>query len=335
MIRAAIVGLGWWGKTLVESVRGKSDAIEFVAAQTRSPEKALPFCRERGIALHQDLASLLSDPAIDAIVSTTPHSEHEHQVVRAADAGKSIYIEKPFTLNRTSAQRAIEAARKAGIVLGVGFQRRFSPSHIDLKNRIRNKSLGTIVHCAAEAMAPGSLFMAADTWRNDPSEMLGGAMTPIGIHPLDGMVDLLGAIDSVYCLNLKRAGGRVEDTTSVLLQLRNGASATLVSSMATARNNRMTVYGTQGSAEANRAATETLKFVPVVNPASSAKGAPQPELIEFPATDVERASLEAFAAAIGSGTRFPIPADELIHVVAAFEAVVQSAASGAPVKVDG
>jgi predicted dehydrogenase len=335
MIRAGIVGLGWWGKTLVESVRGKSRDIQFVAAQTRSPQKAQDYCRERGIVLHQDLDSLLSDPQVDAIVSTTPHSEHENQISRAAAAGKHIYIEKPLALNVRSAERAIEAARKAGIVLAVGFQRRFSPSHSELKTRIQNNSLGTIVHCATEATVPGALFSSEDTWRNDPDEILAGAITPIGIHPLDGMIDLLGPVDTVYCVNLKRVGGRVEDTTSILFELRNGASASLVSSMATARNYRMTIYGTQGFVEAGRAAKETLKFVPVVRPGASANPAVQPEFIEFPASDVERASLDGFAAAIGSGLQFPIPADALIHVVASFEAIVHSAATHAPVRVHG
>ncbi len=94
----------------------------------------------------------------------------------------------------------------------------------------------------------------------------------------------------------------------------------------------MTIYGTQGSVEAGRTTKETLKFVPVVRPAAAANPA-QTEFIEFPASDVERASLEAFAGAIGSGLQFPIPADELIHVVASFEAIVHSAATHAPVRV--
>jgi predicted dehydrogenase len=104
--------------------------------------------------------------------------------------------------------------------------------------------------------------------------------------------------------------------------------------MATARNYRMTVYGTQGSAEATKTTKETLKFVPLVNPVAAAKPLPQPEFIEFPSSDVERASLEAFAAAIGCGTTFPVPAAELLHVVANFEAIVRSAATRKPVTVD-
>jgi predicted dehydrogenase len=331
MVRAGIVGLGWWGKTLVNAVQGKSNRITFDAAYTRSPQKVGPFCRERGIVLHDSLNSLLADPAINAIVSTTPHSEHVEQIIRAAGAGKSIYIEKPLALSVASAERAIKTVRKAGTVLAVGYQRRFSPSHLDIKARIRAKSLGTIVHCAAEATASGALFTPAQSWRRDPTEMQGGAITPLGIHALDGIVDLLGPVDSLFCVDLKRSGGPVEDTTSVLLTLRNGASATLVSSMATARNYRTTVYGTAGLAEATRAAKESVRFVPVVAPSGSTDALPQE--IEFPPGDLERASLEAFAAAVEGGMPFPIPADELLHVVAIFEALVRSAATHAPVQV--
>jgi predicted dehydrogenase len=194
--------------------------------------------------------------------------------------------------------------------------------------------LGTIVHCAAEAMVSGALFMSKDTWRTDPRETPGGAMTPVGIHVLDGMIDLFGEIEEVYCLNLRRGGGPVDDTTSVLLSLRNGAAANLICSLATARNNRMAVYGTKGFVEAVKTTTETLRFVPVVAPGLAAGAAtPKPEFMEFPSTDTERASLEAFADAIGNSTLFPIPAEQLIHGVAAFAAIVRSANSGQPVKV--
>lgn len=335
MIRAGIIGLGWWGKTLVQSVQGKSPKIQFTAAQTRSPEKAAEFCQGHGITLHDDLDSILSDPELDAIVSTTPHSEHENQVLKAAAYRKSVYIEKPFTLDRAGAERAVEAVRKAGVTLCVGFQRRFSSSHRDLKNRAQSGSLGTIVHCVAEVTAPGLLLMPGDSWRNDPKELLAGAMTPIGIHALDGMVDLLGQVDTVYCSNLKRLRGRVEDTTSVLLEFRSGPSASLLSSMVTARNSRMAVYGTRGLVEVIRTNKETLRFTPVPNSANSAGPPRQPESVEFPECNLEKESLEAFAEAITSGVRFPVPADELMHVVASFEAIVRSATNHTVVKVLG
>ena len=98
MLRAAIVGIGRWGRTLVGAVQGKSAAIRFTAGHNRTRAHAEAFCAEHGIALRDSLAEILADPAIDAVVFATPHSEHGLQVERAAAAGKHVFMEKPFTL---------------------------------------------------------------------------------------------------------------------------------------------------------------------------------------------------------------------------------------------
>src|ERR1700691_3969737 len=118
MIRAAVVGIGHWGRTLVSAVQGNSDKIRFTAGQTRTRAKAEAFCAEKGIALYDDLDQILADPAIGAVYFATPHSEHGGQVERTAAAGKHVFMEKPFTLDRKSAARALDAVARGGIVLG-------------------------------------------------------------------------------------------------------------------------------------------------------------------------------------------------------------------------
>src|SRR6266849_3994644 len=115
MIRAAIVGIGRWGRTLVGTVQGKSSAIRFTAGHNRTRAHAEEFCAEHGIELRDSLDDILADPAIDAVVFATPHSEHGAQVERAAAAGKHVMMEKPFTLDRESAARALDAVARAGI----------------------------------------------------------------------------------------------------------------------------------------------------------------------------------------------------------------------------
>src|SRR5262252_5182453 len=135
MIRAAIVGLGRWGRSLVTSVQGKSDEIRFVRAHTRTRASAEGFCRDKGVPLTDSYEQILADRDVDAVVLATPHSQHEQQVLQAAAAGKHIHVEKPITLDRAGAERAVAAARKAGVVLAVGYCRRFHPSVAGIRAR--------------------------------------------------------------------------------------------------------------------------------------------------------------------------------------------------------
>ena len=106
MIRAAIVGIGRWGQTLVGAVQGQSGAFRFTAGHTRTRAKAEAFCAKHGIALRDNLDEILADPEIDAVVFATPHSEHGKQVEAAAASGKHVFMEKPFTLDRATASSA-------------------------------------------------------------------------------------------------------------------------------------------------------------------------------------------------------------------------------------
>jgi predicted dehydrogenase len=104
MIRIAIVGLGWWGKTLVEAVQGKSDRLRFVAAATRSrSDEQRRFASEHGLELHDSYEDLLEDSQLDAVLLATPPTTHRDQMLAAIAAGKHIFAEKPFTVTKTEA----------------------------------------------------------------------------------------------------------------------------------------------------------------------------------------------------------------------------------------
>ena len=336
MIRAAIVGLGRWGRTLVGAVQEKSEAIRFTAGQTRTRSKAEAFCTEHGIALMDSLDEVLADPAIDAVVFATPHSEHGGQVERAAAAGKPVFMEKPFTLDRKTAARALDAVARSGVALGVAYPRRFHPGMRELKARIDDGRLGTIAHCSAEQNAPAGLFMHPQSWRALASEAPAGGMTASGVHNLDAMIHLFGPIDEVYARSVRRAVSYdAEDTTSVMLGFASGVSATLLCCIATAVGYRLAVFGTKGCAEL---VTPELDFRFSATPEAMPAGrhaAAAPEIIQNRGFNTLLAELEAFAAAIRGEAPYPITPEEILHAVAAFEAVVQSAASHQPVRVAG
>jgi predicted dehydrogenase len=334
VIRAAIVGLGRWGRTLVNAVQDKSTEFRFTAGHSRTRASAEPFCAEHGIAYYDDLGQILADPKIDAVVFATPHSQHGAQVERTAAAGKHVFMEKPFTLDVASAERALAAVARAGVTLGVAYPRRFHPAMIELKTRIDDGRLGLPTHCESAQASPAGHFMPAGYyWRADPEEAPAGAMTATGVHNLDALIYLFGHIEEVYCLSLRRVLPQLEDTTSVLIRMANGMSASLYCSLVTAPTYRFAVYGAKGRAELLGQDPE-FRFTPA--PASMPVGrhtAPPTETIEYGNFNALAAELEGFAAAVNGVRRYPITADEIRHGVAAFEAIVRSAATGRPVKI--
>jgi predicted dehydrogenase len=333
MINAAIVGLGWWGKTLVESAE-HSDVIRFVVGATRTvtPEVEA-FAKQKHLRLAANYEAVLGDTGLNAVVLATPHSMHAIQVIAAAAAKKHVYCEKPFTLTKREAEDAVAAVRKAGVTLALGYNRRFHPEMTKLRDMIRSGELGTILHVEATMASPNVLFINPAHWRADKTETPLGGLMPMGVHAIDGMIDLCGPIDHVFAQSFRRAAPiDSDDTTSILLCMKEGMSGYLGTMMTTGPGFSFQVFGSKGwlrleglthvagasSEERRTRLFGTCKFQPV-------KG--EAKVWQAATMDISRAALEAFAKAAAGGGAYPIPLDQVIHGVAATEAIVRSAAS--------
>ena len=323
MLNAAIVGLGNWGRKLVTSVQGRSERLHFVRAVVRDPAAARDFSAEHSIELSDDFAATLADPAIDAIVLATPHTLHAEQIIAVAAVGKPVYCEKPLALKRVDAQRAVDACAKAGVVLAVGHDKRFWPSMQALTSIVAGGELGEILHIEGHNSNETSRTAFA-SWRASPEESPGGGMTGTGIHMVDAFVGLIGPVKRVQAqLLVRRPPPEVLDTVSVLFEFANGVSGTLSSIRATPLYWRAHVFGSQGSAEALGATDLVLRKT----------GGVPPVRMTFAAADALRGELEAFAIAATGGAPYPITPLQMVETVAAFEAIVQSMASGQPVNI--
>lgn len=332
MLRTAIVGLGWWGRTLVESVQGTSSEMRFTRAHTATPAKAGAFCATHGIRLAGNYAELLADPEVDAVVLATPNSMHAEQVRQAAAAGRHVFVEKPFALTAADARAALVAARSADITVGVGLSRRFHPSMAELQRRVSGGHLGTIGSMVAELTAMTAFHRAAGTWRTRAEEEPAGAMASIGVHLVDAMIWMLGRVHEVHCVAANRGGPHGADTTSLMLRFASGATGLAYCSVAATRNFRMAAYGTQGFAEVLAPAMDTFRFVPAAQgPASHLARTPEPEVIVTPKFNYVGEALDAFARSIRGGGPFLVSHADILHGVEVLEAAVRSAESGAPV----
>jgi len=334
-IRAAIVGLGRWGRALVISMQGKSAELCFVRGHTRTRASAQNFCRAHGIPLVDSYEQILADPEIDAVVLATPHSLHESQIVAAAAAGKHIHVEKPITLDRATADRAIAAARNAGVVLAVGYCRRFHPSVVEVRQRLAQGWLGRVVAMVAQHTTSTAQFIAPDNWRAAPEEAPGGALTPVGVHALDHMIEFAGRVRDVRCVTARTIPGPSDDTTTVMLRFESGATGLIFCSVATATNFSFTLYGSKGLAEISRPNLEALRFVSTSDaPPTGAVLAPPDERHEHAGFDMLSAELTAFARAIRERKPYPVPIEDVLHGMSVFDAIVQAARSDQIVKVE-
>ncbi|HTK33815.1 MAG TPA: Gfo/Idh/MocA family oxidoreductase [Caulobacteraceae bacterium] len=333
MLNAAIVGLGWWGGTLVDAVQG-GELIRFTAAATRTrSDKDRLFAEAHNLRL-ETYADLLADPDIHAVVLATPPSGHRDQIVAAARAGKHVFCEKPFTMSKAEAEEAVGVMEKAGLTLALGYNRRFHPSWIDLKRRLQSGELGTILHMECTLGGPNALSMTQKAWRAQAEEAPCGGLFPMGVHAVDGFIDLAGEIDQVFCQSLHRAAPvQNDDTTSILLRLKAGMSAYIGTMTATAGAFRFAAYGSKAMARlggATHVAGQSshqrragLFGSYMIQPV---KG--EAEWIDVPEFDVNRAELDAFAVAATDGVPYPVPYDQMIQGVAATDAIIASARSG-------
>ena len=335
MIQAAIVGLGWWGRVLVEAVQGKSEAISIVAGATRTRSKAEDYAKEQGFRLLDTYEDVLADPAVQAVILATPHSAHRDQIIAAAQAGKHVFVEKPITLTLADAEAAIDAVERAGTSLGIGFNRRFAPAFGELQRRLGEGQLGTLLHCESTMTAPTGLSLSAGMWRVDARETPAGGLTPMGIHLVDLLVGLFGPVAEVYCQSQHRAVPyEGDDTTAVLLRMENGMIGYFGTMLATAVGFRFQVFGSGGWVEIRNPGLDHLEYVP--NPAEPMAGQHrkvEPEVMTLAPVDTVRAELEAFAAAAAGGPAYPVSPREILQGTAALEAIMESARTGASVRV--
>lgn len=327
-VRAAIVGLGRWGRSLVNAVQDKTDAIEFVAAHTRTRASAEDFCREKKIPLRDRFEDILSDRTIDAVVLATPHSQHAAQVMAAIAAGKHIHVEKPLTLDRPSAEQVVAAAKKAGIVLAVGFNRRFHPSVVEIRKRLASGQLGQVMSMVATHTTSTGQFIAADNWRAQPDEAPGGAITAVGVHSIDHMIEFGGAVRDVLVTTGRYIPGPSDDTTNIMLRFKNGATGLLFCSVATATTLSFTLFGTKGLAEFSKPNLSRFRFVPTSTVAPTGPvTAPPDEIIDSEGFDMLNAELVEFGRCIAEKRPYPVKIEQVLHGMSVFDAMVKSAKS--------
>ena len=324
MINAAMIGLGWWGKTIVNAVQGKSDKLRFVHGVSHEPDSVRDFAMEKGFTLSNSLEAALADPQVQAVALATPHSTHRKLVEQVAAAGKPVFCEKPFALKFADALAMTEACRNAGVVIAVGQNKRFWPSMVELRGVVASGVLGRVLHIEGHYSNENSSNFFAP-WRDLPAETPGAGMTGTGIHILDAFTNLAGPTAEVSAQFMAtREGHNPLDTVAVLFRFANGVSGFLGAVRPSPFYWRVQVFGDQGSAEA-------LGETECITRLSGGKT----ERRDFAKIDSLLMEFDLFADAVTGKAPYPITPDEIVNTIGAFEAITTSIETGKPVKLAG
>jgi predicted dehydrogenase len=323
MIDAAIIGLGRWGKGIVQSAQGRSRRLRFIRGVSKEPDEVRDFAATHGFELSTAFAEAVADPRVRAVVLATPHSLHVDQIVAVAAAGKPVWCEKPLALTLNDAARAVAACRKAGVVLALGNNKRCFPSMTALRRVVAEGQIGEVLHIEAHFCNEHSTRVVAGGWRDDPRESPGGGLTGAGLHLIDALVSLGGPVAHVDArLFERKPPPDPRDVIALQVDFRNGGTGQLASVRAGPAYWRVHVFGTKGWAEARDETTLTV-----------APNGQSPRTESFPPADSLALLLESFAEAVDGGTPFLVPTEQMLDVVGAFEAAISSLAARQPVAV--
>lgn len=324
MIRAAIVGLGWWGQTIASHL-ATSKVIKPVLGID-----PLETMRAKGDALGLNTSARFEDALarsdIDAVILCTPQGHHAAQIETAAKSGRHVFCEKPLCTTAADAERAIAAVKNANVQLGIGHERRFEPAVIEMRKRFADGDFGNALVLEGNFSQDKFLNLPPDNWRLSNTANPVGPLSATGIHLVDLSIAILGKPTQVWArlatLGSQFANG---DTLSISIGFESGTTATLNAVLATPFMGRLALLGSKGWMEIR---DRTHPENPTGWDVTRVYRDQPPETAYYQPHPAVRDGLEAFGrAALGKGS-YPVTYDEMLSNVRTFEAIQRSASSG-------
>jgi predicted dehydrogenase len=230
---------------------------ELLAVMRRNGDKVRDFTKRHKVPIWSTNAEeLIQNPDINSIYIATPPSSHLAYTLKALEAGKNVYLEKPMALNTEEAQRICDAVKRSRGKLTVAHYRRKLPAFIKVKELLDTGSLGNILHADLRILQPKNtniIVHSHEDWRLDPKVSGGGYFYDIGPHQIDLMYLFFGDIDSVSgfskCQPEKEL---VETVVNGIIAFKNGVQFRGIWNFDVVKEQKTDsciIYGTEGSIE--------------------------------------------------------------------------------------
>lgn len=252
MIRWGIIGTGIHAKNIVSPILGDASLSEFVAVCDIDKDKAQNFAASHGIErVYDSFDKILKDTKLDVLYIATPNSMHAQQTIQAAEAGKHVLCEKPMALNAADCELMIQSCKQNKVKLGVCFQNRYHPAHIEAHRYIQSGEVGEIKTAKAQyarGFPPAMRGGMSKGWRGDPSIAGTGSLVNQAIHCIDLLRYLLESevVEVRALLDEDPPERPLDQMTYVILRFANGTDGIVVAGGQTPRSdNDATLYGSK------------------------------------------------------------------------------------------
>ncbi|ELY60113.1 dehydrogenase, putative [Natronococcus amylolyticus DSM 10524] len=216
--RAAAIGLGGLGQLELEVLVGL-EGVELVAGADVSGDAQDVFEREFGAPAYADHDAVLADHGdeIDIALIVTPHTLHFEQARACLEADVHVYLEKPMVTDVGDAVELLELADDRGLVVQVGYQRRFHPGFAEVKRLVDDGRVGEI-HAANAFLGQNWLGLHEGTWRVDPTLSGGGQLYDTGSHLLDVLCWIVGGVPTRVSADVTYAKAEVDVNSALSVE---------------------------------------------------------------------------------------------------------------------
>lgn len=326
MIRFGIVGFGLHAEKRLVPGFELAERCVATALSRRDPEKAERSAAGFGIPLaFTSTEELCGSDEVDAVFVTSPDSLHMPDVLTAVRFQKPVLCEKPLAMNGEEASSMVDAAREAGVPLGVAQVFRFEESTRRFRERIEAGDIGTPILARAEFLYPG--LESPRRWITNPGLACGGPIADVGVHCVDVLRFILQ--DEVVRVGTQAVGdeqsGPFESSAVLSLDFESGVLATVVVSTRSEYRTLLEVSGTGGSLIAHDGLNVehplTIEF----------RTGPHSGVQETEGVSNHLAyahQVDAFAAAIEEGSEFEVPGEEGLRNQLILDAAFRSRETG-------
>ena len=357
MLKIGIIGCGGIATQKHMPALQSLDNVEMVAFCDVIAEKAeeakATFGTEQA-KTYTDYKELLCDPTIDVVHVCTPNKSHSFITIDSLESGKHVMCEKPMAKTTEEARAMVEAAKRTGKKLTIGYQNRFRPDSQYLKTVCEQDELGEVYFAKAHAIRR----RAVPTWGVflNEEEQGGGPLIDIGTHALDLTLWTMNNYSPKYVVgniyhklaDIEKAANafgswnpdefKVEDSAFGMITMSNGATIFLESSwalnMLDEKEAKTTLCGTKGGADMNDGLTINGEAYSKLYNKKILLGSEGVAFFDGAEEDPAEIEAKQWIDAIIDDTEPLVKPEEALVVTQILEAIYESAKTGKPVYFD-